>query len=140
VSIYASSPDAIKAMTEMTLFQKGIDASGMELSLVGMIRLRASQISNCSYCKFLQTSSARAKGESEQRIVSVISWRFWPFFTPRERAALEWLEALAELANTSDLEDVFARVSLQFTNTEIYDLTLLINNINSWNRLAKLFD
>ena len=66
-------------------------------------------------------------------------WRETPFFTPRERAALAWTEAVTLIATRGAPDDVYAALSAQFTPKEQMDLTLAISMINCWNRLAISF-
>jgi AhpD family alkylhydroperoxidase len=101
-----------------------------------LIKIRASQINGCAYCLDMHTKDARRAGETEQRIYALSAWRETPFFTDRERAALEWTEALTRVAETHVPDDVFERVSRQFKEEEIVALTFAVVVINSWNRLA----
>jgi AhpD family alkylhydroperoxidase len=110
--------------------------SGLETALLELVRLRASLLNGCAYCIDMHTKDARAEGETEQRLYGLSAWRETPFYTPRERAALEWTEALTEIAASHAPDDVFDRVRAQFAEPELVSLTMAIVAINGWNRLA----
>jgi AhpD family alkylhydroperoxidase len=113
--------------------------SGLETRLLELIRLRASLLNGCAYCIDMHTKDARAAGETEQRLYSVSVWRETPFSTPRERAALEWTEAVTEIGASHAPEELFERVRAHFTEAELVSLTMAIVAINGWNRLAIAF-
>jgi AhpD family alkylhydroperoxidase len=113
--------------------------SGLETRLLELIRLRASLLNGCAYCIDMHTKDARAAGETEQRLYSVSVWRETPFYTPRERAALEWTEAVTEIGASHAPEELFERVRAHFTEAELVSLTMAIVAINGWNRLAIAF-
>lgn len=131
-----ANPDAVKAVA-------GLDArvarSGLERSLVELVRLRASQLNGCAYCIDVHSAEARAAGESPRRLATVAVWRETPFFTDRERAALAWAEAVTLVAQTHVPDDVWAMAHAQFAPSELVDLTLLAGAINVWNRFAVAF-
>src|SRR5678815_2576023 len=133
LDFYKASPESIKAM-------RGLEAvianSGLDKPLCELVRLRASQINGCAYCVDMHASDARKGGETDRRLDALPVWRDTPFFTPRERVALAWTEALTLIAQTHAPDDVYADVREQFTDKEIVELTLLISSINSWNRIA----
>jgi AhpD family alkylhydroperoxidase len=111
----------------------------MDRTLYELVKIRASQINGCAYCLDMHTKDARALGETEQRIYALNAWRETPFFTDRERAALEWTEALTRVADTHVPDDVHARVAAHFTEGELVALTFAVVVINSWNRIAVSF-
>lgn len=131
-----AAPEARNAMFGL---QKYINSSGIEHSLLDLIDLRASQINGCAYCVDMHTKDARSRGETEQRLYAVSVWRDTPFFTERERAALEWTEAVTELRGQSVPDQVFQSVRPHFTDKELVDLTLAIVAINGWNRINIAF-
>jgi len=98
--------------------------------------MRASQINGCAYCLHMHSSDARKHGESEARLYLLNAWRESALYTPRERAALAWTEALTLLPQTNAPDDVFEEVKAQFSEAELVTLSLLISTINSWNRLS----
>jgi AhpD family alkylhydroperoxidase len=112
---------------------------GLEVSLLELVRLRASQINGCAYCIDMHTKDARAEGEAEQRLHALVAWEETPFFTERERAALAWTEAVTKVGEGYVPESVFEHVRLHFSEKELVDLTLAIVAINGWNRLAISF-
>ena len=114
-------------------------AKNIDHKLFELIKIRASQINGCAYCIDMHTKDARLAGETEQRIYALNAWHETPFFTDRERAALEWTEALTLISDTHAPDDVYARVAEQFTEDEIVGLTFAVININVWNRLALPF-
>ena len=113
-----------------------VRASGLEPSLLELIRLRASQMNGCAYCIDMHTKDARAAGEAEQRVYSVGVWREAPFYTNRESAGLEWTESVTAVGESHVPDDVYERVRREFTDTELVNLTIAIVAINGWNRLA----
>jgi AhpD family alkylhydroperoxidase len=136
LNFFKSGPDAMKAMAGL---DQQIARSGLEKSLVELVRLRASQLNGCAYCIDVHTADARKVGEGERRLATVAVWRETPFFNERERAALEWAESVTRVADTHVPDDVWERVQQHFTSAELVDLTLLVNSINAWNRFAIAF-
>jgi AhpD family alkylhydroperoxidase len=130
------APEALKAMYGLESY---VRRSGLETSLIELIKLRASQINGCAFCIDMHTKDARAHGESEQRLYLLSAWREAPFYTDRERAALEWTEAVTLVADGHVPDDVYERVREQFSEKEIVNLTMAVVAINSWNRLAISF-
>ena len=110
--------------------------SSLEPSLVGLVEIRASQINGCANCLNMHTAEARAKGETEQRLYLLPAWREAPCYTDRERAALGWTEALTRLSEGHTHAGAYEALKAQFTEEEQVKLTLMINVINGWNRLA----
>lgn len=110
--------------------------SSLEPSLAELVKIRASQINGCANCLNMHTAEARAKGETEQRIYLLPAWREAPVYTDRERAALGWTEALTRLSEGHTHEGAYEAIKAHFTDEEQVKLTLVINIINGWNRLA----
>ncbi len=127
------------ARTAMWGLEKYVKESGLETPLLELVRLRASQMNGCGFCLDMHSKDARAAGESEQRLYTLSAWRETPFFTDRERAALEWTEAVTEVAHSHVADDVFARAREHFTEAELVNLTMAIVAINGWNRIAISF-
>ncbi|MGH8291987.1 MAG: carboxymuconolactone decarboxylase family protein [Gammaproteobacteria bacterium] len=127
-----ASPDAYKAMRNL---QQYIENSGLEHSLMELVKMRASQINGCAHCLDMHSKDARAAGETEQRLYTLDAWRETPFFTDRERAALAWTEALTRIRKGVS-DELYAEVRKHFSEKEIVDLSLCIIAINGWNRLA----
>jgi AhpD family alkylhydroperoxidase len=133
---YKANPHAVKALVAL---EEQIGKSPLEKSLTELVRLRASQINGCAYCVDLHTADARKGGETDRRLATVVVWRETPFFTDRERAALEWTEALTLVSIEHVPDSVWEAVKPHFSDAEIVDLTLLVAAINSWNRFAIAF-
>jgi AhpD family alkylhydroperoxidase len=131
-----AAPEARKAMFQL---QEYINNSGLEKSLLHLVDMRASQINGCAFCLDMHAKDARAAGESEQRLYMLSAWREAPFYSERERAALEWTEAVTLVANDHVPDEVYERVRPHFTDEEMTNLTLAICVINSWNRLNVAF-
>jgi AhpD family alkylhydroperoxidase len=129
---YAVAPHLMKSWTgaSMTI------AASLEPSLIELVKIRASQINGCANCINMHTVEARGKGETEQRIYLLSAWREAPCYTDRERAALGWTEALTRLSERHAQEDAYEVLAAQFSEEEQVKLTLMINIINGWNRLA----
>lgn len=123
----------------MLALQREVDGSGLEPSLLELVKIRASQINGCAYCIDMHTKDARARGETEQRIYALNAWREAPFFSDRERAALQWTEAVTRVADTHVPDDVYQHVRQHFTEVELVVLTFALVAINGWNRLAISF-
>ncbi len=128
-----AAPGAMRAMYAL---QKYVEESGLERSLLKLVKTRASQINGCAYCIDMHTKDARALGESEQRLYALAAWRETPFYTERERAALAWTEAITLISQGHAPDEVFEQARTQFTEEELVNLTMAIVAINSWNRLV----
>ena len=133
MNFFKAAPDTIKALVAV---EDQIKASGLEQSLIELVKTRASQINGCAYCIDMHTIDARADGETEQRIYALNAWHETPFFTDRERAALAWTEALTLISETHAPDDVYEAMRAQFSEAEAVNLTMLIGAINAWNRVA----
>ena len=126
-------PGGMKAMGAM---EQAVRGSGLEPSLLELVRIRASQINGCGYCLAMHHRDARAAGEQQTRLDTVSAWRETPFFTAREEAALAWCEALTELSRAGAPADRYEALAKEFSPEEIAALTFAIVAINGWNRLA----
>ena len=136
LDFYKANPAAIKALLGV---EERIGKSALEKSLTELVRLRASQINGCAFCVDMHVTDARKGGESERRLATVVVWRETPFFTDRERAALEWTEALTLVSQDHVPDAVWQAVRPHFSDEELVDLTLLVSAINAWNRFAISF-
>ena len=114
-------------------------ASQLDPKLFELVKIRASQMNGCAYCIDMHTKDARLAGETEQRIYALNAWRETPFFTDRERAALEWTEAVTRVGDTHVPDEVHRQVAAHFDDDELVALTMGVAVINSWNRLAVAF-
>src|SRR6202046_5672895 len=131
-----ASPKAYQAMAALGHF---VDSCGLERPLLELVKMRASQINGCAYCLDMHSKDARALGETEQRLYLLNAWRETPFYTERERAALEWTEAVTLVTEGHVPDEVYERTAKQFGLEELANLTLAITAINSWNRLSIAF-
>ena len=127
---------AKEALKSMFGLEKYISESGLDHKLIHLIKMRASQINGCAYCIDMHSKDARALGETEQRLYELDAWRETPFYTDRERAALEWTEALTSVSETHVPDAVYNEVKKYFSEKEIVDLTIVVSTINMWNRVA----
>lgn len=126
------APAAIKAMYNL---EAALQASGLEHNLLELMKLRASQINQCAFCIHMHSSDLRKHGESEMRLYMLNAWRESTLYTPRERAALAWTEALTLVAQTGAPDADYELIKAEFTEAEQVNLTLAIGAINVWNRL-----
>ena len=136
MNFYQAAPDTIKALSAL---EAQVQASGLEQSLIELVKTRASQINGCAFCINMHTQDARKHGETEQRLYLLNAWRESPVYTDRERAALAWTEAVTLISETHAPDDVYEDVRAQFSEAETVNLTMLIATINAWNRLAISF-
>ena len=130
------SPGLYKAMLGL---ENHTSESGLERTLLDLVRLRASQINGCAFCLDMHWKDLRAAGESEQRLYSLDAWRETPFYTDRERAALVWTEAVTLITKGHVPDEVYEEARQHFSEKELADLTLAIVAINGWNRLSIAF-
>ncbi|MGF1470070.1 MAG: carboxymuconolactone decarboxylase family protein [Sandaracinaceae bacterium] len=133
VNAYDVAPDAMAGLLRV---EKYLARSGLERSLVELVKMRASQINGCAFCLELHSREARAAGESERRLYLLDAWAESSLYSERERAALAWAEALTKIWDNHAPDALFERVRSQFSEKELADLTTLVALINAWNRLA----
>ncbi|MTI44507.1 AhpD family alkylhydroperoxidase [Roseibium hamelinense] len=133
LDMFSAATDAFKPMLA---FEDSIRESGLEHSLIKLVKTRASQINGCAYCLHMHTKDARAAGETEERLYLLSAWRESSFYTPRERAALAWTETLTRIEQTQASDSDFEELKSHFTEREMVELSLAIGAINVWNRLA----
>jgi AhpD family alkylhydroperoxidase len=124
-----------KLLQSLLAIQTLIEAGGLDEKLLHLVQMRASQINGCAYCLDMHSKDARAAGETEQRLYSLEAWRETPFYSDRERAALEWTEAVTLVSATHVPDSVYEVVGAHFSEEEIKTLTLAVAMINMWNRL-----
>jgi AhpD family alkylhydroperoxidase len=133
LDVDALAPHLSKAMYAFEAASRKIS---LEPALVELIRVRASQLNGCAYCVDLHTRDARAGGEEERRLHALVVWRDTPFFTQRERVALDLTEAATKLTEGGVSDEVFARAAAEFSEVELAELIWTITVINAWNRLG----
>jgi len=137
INLYTAAPELAKLFLD---FSNKVEASGLERSLIELVKIRASQINGCANCLNMHTADARKAGETEQRLHLLAAWQEAPVYSERERAALEWTEHLTLVADRRAPDDVYAALDAQFSKEEQLKLTMVINVINGWNRLAVGFN
>ncbi len=132
VAAREKAPEAYQAMAAL---ERYIRRCGLEQPLIELVKLRASQINGCAYCIDMHTKDARAAGETEQRLYLLDAWREAPFYSPRERAALAWTEAVTTLEGHVP-DELYEETRRHFSEKELVDLNWVVVAINAWNRLA----
>lgn len=132
-----ASPQAFNAMAHL---ENVVRKSGLEESLLELVKSRASQINGCAWCLDMHTKNARALGETEQRLYLLSAWRDAACHSERERAALAWTGAVTQVATTHEVPvSVYNEARAHFSEKERVDLTLAVIAINGWNRLNIAF-
>ncbi|HMA22991.1 MAG: carboxymuconolactone decarboxylase family protein [Gemmatimonas sp.] len=129
-------PEAYRAMKA---FDDYVTSTGLARDLLELVKLRASYSNGCAYCVDMHTKDARLAGEAEQRLFAVPVWRETPFFTPRERAALAWTEAVTDIARADVSDELYREARDHFSEAELVELTMAVIAINGWNRLSVAF-
>ena len=129
----ALAPEAHKAMLALSAVVAG---SGLEAALCQLVKLRVSQINGCAYCCWLHAEDLRALGEIPARLDCLAAWREAPYYTARERAALDWAEAVTQIGHGHAPDEVYRAALAQFGEAHLVALTYLVVEINAWNRLA----
>jgi AhpD family alkylhydroperoxidase len=130
---YAVAPEGVKALLGVENY---LQACGLDHKLIALVHTRVSQINGCAYCLHMHTEEARKLGESDMRLHLLDAWHESHLYSPRERAALAWAEALTNIAATHAPDDVYEEARAQFSEKELADLSIVIAMINAWNRLA----
>jgi len=133
VNLFAEIPSLTKQWLDLS---NAVTDSGLEKTLLELVKVRASQINGCANCLNMHSFEARKLGETEQRLHLVAAWHEAPVFSDRERAALAWTEQLTKLSHGPIPDAVYEALDAQFTKAEQAKLTLMIIIINGWNRLA----
>jgi AhpD family alkylhydroperoxidase len=136
INIGSVSRPAYQAMLGL---EKYLHESGLPESLMHLLKLRASQINGCAYCIDMHWKDAKSVGESDQRLYGLDAWREAPYYSEKERAALEWVEALTNIRDGHVPDEVYERARAQFSEKELVDLAMVAVAINGWNRLAIAF-
>ncbi|MEY2366406.1 carboxymuconolactone decarboxylase family protein [Lysinibacillus capsici] len=133
MNYYEIAPDAMKIMMEMEKYTK---KSSIERKLRELIKIRASQINGCAYCINMHTADAKKMGETEQRLYCISAWRECTFYSDAEKAALELTEHITLIPEKRVPDELYERVRKHFDEKAYVDLVILINQINSWNRIS----
>ncbi|WP_458098411.1 carboxymuconolactone decarboxylase family protein [Roseomonas sp. WA12] len=133
LNYFAAAPKLLQAMMAL---ENAVLSSGLEHSLIELVKTRASQLNNCAFCIEMHTRDAMKAGESPARLLLLDAWHEAPHYTDRERAALAWTEALTLVAETHAPDQVYEGLRAHFSDEETVQLSVLIGTINAWNRLA----
>lgn len=132
LNLFQVAPAALNAVLGM---QNYVEECGLEHSLLELVKMRASQINGCAYCLHMHSADARKAGETEARLYLLSAWHESELYTPRERAALRWTEALTRLSEASPSDEAFAELREHFSEAEAVNLSVAIGAINTWNRI-----
>lgn len=133
INYYEIAPDAMKIMMEMEKYTK---KSNIDRKVRELIKIRASQINGCAFCINMHTADAKKMGETEQRLYCISAWRECTFYSEDEKVALELTEHITLIPEKRVPDDLYERVREHFGEKEYVDLVVLINQINSWNRIS----
>jgi AhpD family alkylhydroperoxidase len=134
IDLFAAAPELVKEWQKAMTYLAAV--ANFDPTIAELVKLRASQINGCANCINLHAVEAREKGETEQRIYLLPAWREAPCYSNRERAALEWTEALTRLSEGREHDGAYEALKAHFTEEEQVKLTVTINIINGWNRIA----
>ena len=127
---------AYKAMVGL---QRYVDECGLDKLLLELVKIRVSQINGCAFCIAMHVRDTLAAGETPERLHLLAAWRDAPLYTPRERAALAWAEAVARIPSDPVSDALFAEARAHFSEAELVDLTTAVNVIGAWNRYNVAF-
>ena len=122
---YRAAPEVMQALVAL---ENAVQASGLEQTLIDLVKTRASQINGCAFCIHMHTREARGRGETEERLYLLDAWRESPLYSDRERAALAWTEALTLISQTHAPDAVYDEVRQHFAEDELVKLSLLVEN------------
>ncbi|WP_026060237.1 carboxymuconolactone decarboxylase family protein [Pseudaminobacter salicylatoxidans] len=136
LNFFNAAPDLMKEVRELN---QAVEESGLERSLLHLIKLRASQINGCSFCVDMHSREARQDGETEQRLYLVAAWKESPLFSGRERAAFAWTEAVTLISSGGVSDELYEKTLEHFSAEELVKLTVAVSMINIWNRLCVSF-
>lgn len=133
INYMQTNPEVVRLIVQLEEYKK---TTGLDNTLIELIKIRASQINGCAFCLDMHTKDARANGETEQRIYALNAWRESPFYSAQERVALELTEAVTNISVNGVPDDLYERVRFHFNEKQYIDLVTIILTINGWNRLA----
>ncbi len=136
MDFFATAPAIMK---QVRLLNQAVDDSGLEHSLLHLVKLRASQINGCSFCVDMHSREAMRDGESRQRVFLVSAWKESPLYSGRERAAFAYTEAVTLIAGQGVPQPLYEATLKHFSEEELVKLTVAIGMINVWNRLCVSF-
>lgn len=134
LNLFAAAPSLMKEYQRTSIALAA--AANVDTTITELVKIRASQINGCANCINLHAAEARANGETEKRLYLLAAWREGPCFSERERAALAWTDALTRISQGREYESAYEDLKAHFTEEEQVKLTVTINIINGWNRIA----
>lgn len=127
-----AAPQAYAALRDLG---QSVEISGLEPSLIELVKLRSSQLNGCTYCLQYHLGVARRLDVPGPKLDQLAAWHDSPLYSPRERAALAWTERLTLLAGKPVAESERAGLREHFSEREALGLSLCIALINAWNRI-----
>jgi len=136
INLLEKGQNALKALYPINGY---LAKSSLGKPLLDLVYFRVSQINGCAFCLDMHSKDLRAEGESEQRLYTLDAWRDAPFYTERERAAIDWAEAVTKITNGNVPDEVYETARKQFSEEELIDLTLAVTSINTYNRINIAF-
>jgi len=132
-----AAPDVLQSMLALHMATR---KSSLPPELLDLVDYRVSQINSCAFCLDMHSKDLRARGDTEQRLYMISAWRDAPhLYSPRERAALAWAEAVTRLVDQKVPDEVYDEARAEFSETELVQLTMAVISINGWNRLNIAF-
>jgi AhpD family alkylhydroperoxidase len=131
-----ASPEALPKLLAVSAF---VHNAGLDPKLLELIFMRASQINGCAWCLEFHSKRALHAGETQQRLNLLAAWRDAPVYSPKERAALEWTEAVTQIAGHQVPDEIYQRARQEFHDADLTNLTIAVGMINLWNRLNVAF-
>jgi AhpD family alkylhydroperoxidase len=133
VDFKKASPDGYTAFAAVHAY---VNKSGLEHALLELVKMRASQINGCAFCLAMHSADAVKAGERHERLHLLPAWRETELYSPRERAALAWAEALTVVAGKEVPDEVYEEARRHFSEKELVDLSYAVITINGWNRMC----
>lgn len=133
INILKTDPKAYEAMIGL---EKYISQSGLDKKLYELIKTRASQINGCAYCINMHTRDAMKEGETAQRLFLLDAWRETDLYTSKERAVLEFVEAMTLISNRHISDEIYENAKAHLSDKEMSAVIMAVVTINGWNRIA----
>lgn len=127
------------AMAAMVTFNGVPAKSGLAHELLELVKIRASQLNGCAFCLQMHNNDARKMQMPQAKLDQISAWHESPVFDARERAVLEWTEAVTLISHGGVSDETFKHVSSVFSREELANLTVAVAAINVWNRFAATF-
>lgn len=131
-SFYQAAPANLQAMIALSM---SVKKSSLGIRLIELVNLRISQINGCGVCVDMHWRDLIKQGLDPRHLNAIAGWREAPpsFFSERERAALNWAEAVNALPHKQPGDDDFALLKMHFDETAIAELSYGVAVIRGWN-------